>query len=461
MLSIPQMQEKKIRGASKLQAMVRRRQSRGIFRGVIMRSEETPDMNSYADAKPAAMAAAAAKGHELAANRSTAARFDGPGSHFHKPDGPEAGDYNPQRPVDVVINRSLQKPSAMFQAAANRFNSHDSHYAISDAPAVGTYQTEQSLDDRSMKSSKHIASFAANHIDRFGGHESHFKMSEAPGVGAYDTTALKCKDPVSMSKMSSTMASNTNRFSSHDSHFKVSQAPAVGLYTPNDDVRIKGATKLQRSIRRRQSRGIFASMEARARNMPDMYSYVDAKPAAMAAAAAKGHELAANRSTAARFDGPGSHFHKPDGPEAGDYNPQNPLALSVGTAVASAASKFSAHTLSRLSRFEDLGSIYGRGSISRVESVAPGVGCAASRLLSTAFVLERLSVSGVDERMPKDDLYQSRTESPQLAASLPSLPKQMDSFERAEDEAKAFAALQEAVEKAPVDLESVAKEAEV
>ena len=173
----------RIKGATKLQRSIRRRQSRGIFASMEARARNMPDMYSYVDAKPAAMAAAAAKGHELAANRSTAARFDGPGSHFHKPDGPEAGDYNPQRPVDVVINRSLQKPSAMFQAAANRFNSHDSHYAISDAPAVGTYQTEQSLDDRSMKSSKHIASFAANHIDRFGGHESHFKMSEAPGVG--------------------------------------------------------------------------------------------------------------------------------------------------------------------------------------------------------------------------------------------------------------------------------------
>ena len=329
---------------------------------------------------------------------------------------------------------------------------------------MGTYQTEQSLAERSLKSSRQIASFAATHIDRFGGHESHFKMSDAPGVGAYDSTAFTSKESASLSKMSSTMASTTDRFNSHDSHFTVSEAPAVGLYTPNDDVRIKGATKLQRSIRRRQSRGIFASVEARAKQMPDMYSYADAKPAAMAEATAKGHELAANRSVLARFDGPSSHFHKQDVPEAGDYNPHKVSVVRIASTSSSLASRSPGLMLSCVPRHKGQGSIYGRSSISRVSTDAPDGGSAATRLLSTAFVLEHLSSAGIESncslRLLEQDSNHGKAEADDMARILNSPSEQVDTFVLSEDEETAFAALQAAVEKAPIDLASVAEEAE-
>ena len=231
-------EEARVRGAVKLQAAIRRRQSRGIFAQSAAEAEAAtrpaPGENQVLDLDTSGPAAKAAFRKPTAHGR-----FSDMGcvygTNIPGCDLPGVGDYTPALPSVSEISGSGQ-PSAAFRGADDRFDGHGSIYTM---PA--------SSEDSKL---------------------AHERAVEANRLLFGDASALPAPNHASF-------ASTTDRFALPTSHITTTAAPGVGTYDPNDESHIIGAVSLGKDKRQidRQSRGIFAQIEAEASQVPgcDVY----------------------------------------------------------------------------------------------------------------------------------------------------------------------------------------------
>ena len=89
-----------------------------------------------------------------------------------------------------------------------------------------------------------------------------------------------------------------------------------GEYDWQNVAKIKGAVKLQKAIRRRQSRGIFAVQESHAREVPSPTKYA---PDLAASQESTSNKLESSRSCTPRFEGPGSIYTTSCAPNPAKY----------------------------------------------------------------------------------------------------------------------------------------------
>lgn len=241
----------RVRGAVKLQAAVRRRQSRGIF------------------------ASERFTGHGTIHESSTHRR----GSAV-----PGVGEYSPTEP------RERQKGggavSAFKGGHEDRFARYDSIYVTSASedhclqpppthqPSWATAAARTpTLPKRDEPSAAFASAANGGHVDRFNTPGSIYHASQiaaTPGVGAYDITGERMKDNGAKEVLhldkklaSSAMASSTDRFGTllpgsvyYSAH---TDAPGVNTYDVPDSgmaARVRGVVRLQAAIRRRQSLGV-------------------------------------------------------------------------------------------------------------------------------------------------------------------------------------------------------------
>ena len=248
-------------------------------------------------------------------------RFEGHGSYYVRPcgafDGVDA-DSKPaamrktplkeryltpaERALERVETPNKEAPSASYLSSIDRFGAATpgSVYTVPEAPGVGTYTpSEQARVRGAVKLQKAIrrrqsrgifaqvrpdsvtpapgdytpsipegaaaSSFAATHVDRFGVSEpgSMYSVPVGPGVGRFHPDDSKLSQPADSGRPSSAAyTSTTDRFGAAmpGSVYAASAAPGVGTYTPSERAKVRGAVKLQKAIRRRQSRGIFAQV---------------------------------------------------------------------------------------------------------------------------------------------------------------------------------------------------------
>ena len=193
----PEHSAAKVRGAVKLQAAVRRRQSRGLFAQL--------------------------------------ERFDAgnPGSIYKKAVGePQLAALDTEQAATLAARDTM---TAAFRSETDRFcdGTLSSIYFATEAktPGVGLYESAAALD--------------------------HLQQSAAAADAAAAAGA--------------TFKSTTDRFYMTDSYVpkELAWVPGVGEYHPEVlAAKVRGAVKLQAAVRRRQSRGIFAQLEAQAKQVP-------------------------------------------------------------------------------------------------------------------------------------------------------------------------------------------------
>ena len=323
-------QAARVRGVVKLQAAVRRRQSKGIF-VQLQESRITPGPLSYDPTIPAATSAGSASAAFAKPMMKQGERFMGSDSIYGSSTGahamPGVGAYNPALPA--VGEVPAEGPSACFRGEEDRFATVGSIYT----PSVSSDEREAVMgstpagDEVRSGLSKGSAAFAPTSLgrmpDRFTGHgtiyhataaaatpgageydghgpvvaikptssasfasttdrfqlpSSHVAVSAAPGVGTYTPTTVSA---IALPHQDSTFASSTDRFQLPGSHVQLTDAPAVGTYrVSNADKilaeRVRGAVKLQAAVRRRQSRGLFAQLEEEAKDTPGPDQYAPA-----------------------------------------------------------------------------------------------------------------------------------------------------------------------------------------
>lgn len=294
---------------SMMQKMVRRRQSRGIFADVLKHASEVPCPMQYEGA-PSAMAEASASGRPAAWAKNNRGRFDGHGTVYDKDPTPSAGEYET---AGMSSASKSAAPSASFKSNQSRFEGPGNVYA----------------------------------------------REQTPAVGSYDTAAYEAAKSVSTKPTTSTFTSQTNRFALPGGVYIQSAAPPPGTYEPKKLDRGMAVSMVQKLVRRRQSRGIFADVIKRASEMPSPLRYETA-PSAMAAASAGGPPAPWSRGTRGRFEGHDTVYAKEPTPGIGEYE----------TNVSSSASKSTAPSASFQSvqgRFEGPGNVYEK-------EPTPGVG---------------------------------------------------------------------------------------
>jgi hypothetical protein len=222
-------------------------------------------------------------------SRSTAERFGGYGSQYpsSKPETPRKTPKANKKPSltegvryttpaeranDATPSKS--KVSATFASNTDRFTvgGNGSYLTSSSAPSPTAYTP--SKQTKVPAATFHHAS-CTQAGERFGAVSIYGSSTPAkalPGVGDYDLTDRPgCGHESDASRTAASYTSRTDRFQTFDSHVVVTAAPGVGHYAPSDalqSARVRGAVKLQKAIRRRQSRGIFAQLEAESRQIP-------------------------------------------------------------------------------------------------------------------------------------------------------------------------------------------------
>ena len=328
----PSEQAARVRGAVKLQAAIRRRQSRMFTQPAL---EMLAPFESTTPVKAAGGATSAFAKPTTHAGERFAGGSSIYGSSTPGTATPGAGAYNPALP-SVGELAAIGGRSAAFKGSDDRFARHDSIYpppvadsesgheaqlheagtafahhaafapsafggavdrfagpgtiyraaAGADAPGVGEYEVVLPKDGAEGTGAK--ATFAST-TDRFDMPGSHLAMSAAPGVGTYKLppSSASIADSLMMPHEDSTFVSTTDRFALPGSHVVPTAAPGVGTYEPSDELqaaRVLGAVKLQAAVRRRQSRGIFAQVEAHAVTVPGPGAY---KPVPQPAAKAE------------------------------------------------------------------------------------------------------------------------------------------------------------------------------
>eukprot|EP00966_Prymnesium_polylepis_P251775 5820585-Prymnesium_polylepis.1 len=138
--------------------------------------------------------------------------------------------------------------------------------------------------------------------------------------------------PANPATPSATYASATDRFTLPGGMHEAKSTPGVGQYDADAkgmERRVIGAVKLQKAIRRRQSRGIFAQIELNAREVPSPGKYESL------AESTAGHAAFSKGERGTRFDGPQSFYACEKTPAAGEYDPESaPSAVAGGGAKA-------------------------------------------------------------------------------------------------------------------------------
>ena len=162
--------------------------------------------------------------------------------------GPRGNENTPE-PSSLKKDLGSQKKDQWSRSSARRFSGHGSFYNAQAgvAPSSAAASTTPSKQQSSSLSQRY-----ATPAERM--------------AGSTPTRAL-----------SSTFASSTNRFAGKTpgSLYGAAAAsvPGAGEYNPVTAAKIKGVVKLQAVIRRRQSRGIFATQENLARQVPSPGKY--------------------------------------------------------------------------------------------------------------------------------------------------------------------------------------------
>ena len=329
--------EARVTGAVKLQKAIRRRQSRGIFAGIESRAREVPAVGSYTPLPESIEAAP--KGHDLSRE---AARFGKTNSIYAHESTPAAGVYDPEQPRGSVAGSK-----SAFRGQADRFEGLHSIYSATETPGVGDYDVcGASGVAASSKATKPSPAYI-NQTDRFGGLHSLYHTSAAPGVGSYHSA--DAEGSAASSAQNATYSSKTDRFHAKDGVYAAVAAgtPGVGSYEVASRDKVLGAVKLQKAIRRRQSRGIFAGIEARAREVPAAGFYTPSVGSIAEAPSGRG----AFTKGSMRFDGVyGSIYAREQTPAAGEYEPPKPQP--AGSTMPSAIAR------SNTSRFAGPSSIY-------------------------------------------------------------------------------------------------------
>ena len=148
-----------------------------------------------------------------------------------------------------------------------------------------------------------------------------------PGSDRYATMAERAVNTTtSSSTATSTYTSTTDRFMAPGGVYGKEATPGVGSYESGKLAeRVTGAVRLQKAIRRRQSRGIFAQVESRAREMPAPGSYNPFSESIPES----GVEYQGSK--AERFAGPSSIYTHESTPEAGMYDPAHPRGDATGS----------------------------------------------------------------------------------------------------------------------------------
>ena len=203
---------------------------------------------------------------------------------------PGVGEYNVDKGAAAV---SLHGESAIFKDETDRFLRHDGIYAQAVASTASSNPLPPSASPATLARALGLPGFATNANDlplrdqttaAFRGNDDRFEdrwsvyhantSGMTPGVGTYTTDGTS--SDLSFTKDSS-FASSTDRFLLPHGVYTDQpggESPAVGVYEASkayeatQAARVRGAVKLQAAVRRRQSRGIFAQIEAEACQVP-------------------------------------------------------------------------------------------------------------------------------------------------------------------------------------------------
>ena len=241
------------------------------------------------------------------------------------------------------------------------------------SPRVTTPRSSRKKNNENTPEPGSRDAWSKSKCDRFSGYGSLYNAQLGQGPSsAHKTTPSKLSSSVTKGgryatpaerlaigtpprSLSATFASSTDRFAGKTLGSVygavAANVPAAGQYDPaQPQAHVAGVIRLQKAIRRRQSRGIFAAQEAVAREVPAPGDY--AAKAALASASTT-REGIGMQSRTPRFAGPASIYNAEPTPDAGSYAP--PLeAVSEGKQDATFASS--------ASRFEGSRSIYAAGA---------------------------------------------------------------------------------------------------
>ena len=250
----------KVKGATKLQAAYRRRQSRGIFAAAEKLARQVPSPGKYDAASTIGGGPQAPSAHTL----SSVPRFGGQTSIYNKAGAaPDAGDYagpvvappavggvsfahGAQRPHQGSIYPTEATPgvgeyevpaavaavareggTSSFAPGKERFEGGGSIYPTERTPGVGEYDAPQAGEAKG-------AGFAhgAARFEGAGLHGSIYPTAATPGVGAYevDGPAAAAAPPTA----SAAFQSGAERFAGPGSLYAPSAAPGVGLFAPDE-----------------------------------------------------------------------------------------------------------------------------------------------------------------------------------------------------------------------------------
>ena len=216
----------------------------------------------------------------------------------------------------------------------------DSYVQPSAAPGVGTYQKDHTA---AAEPTSNVGGAAfKDGADRDAMPDSYVRPSAAPGVGTYAPQEAASYES---GAVNATYASATDRFGPDmTSHVRPSEAPGAKYgkdHALPEETDVKGVIKIQAAIRRRQSRGIFSTLEKAAEVTAG---------ATMAAAPSFTEAVAEKKEASAAMKG-GERFvhYKPASAATADYAPP---------VVAAPSKKPDAATLSAVPRFAGAGSLY-------------------------------------------------------------------------------------------------------
>ena len=267
-------QAARVRGAVKLQAAVRRRQSRGIFEQLPARQLSPSKVSGFVSSEGPVLRVPLFKAGE---------RFAGLDSIYTAVQHPGVGEYEVSDIGKKPEREYASKAGVAFSSKQPRFDTHGGIYKevpYEEAPPVepspevaAVIAAARSARDTTTAAFRAGAYCDPASADRFANGSIYAQAPvDTPGVGEYATGV---SEDVNLGVPSAAFRSTTDRFALPGSVYAstLSPSPGVGDYSPGKAARVRGAVKLQKAIRKRQSRGIFAQVEVEARQIPGPGAY--------------------------------------------------------------------------------------------------------------------------------------------------------------------------------------------